>query len=195
MSDEQTAVVDPPAGEETPKVPTVEELISRIDGLESQVTDARNDNAGLQRRNTDLATEVDTLTKQSLSANDRQKYEAEQAQRKLDEQEKRNDLRENTLDKREIMAELGIPEKFATRIFGKTKEELRADGTAFMEIYRADVKEISGKEVTEQLIGSGEAAAKSGKAAEGQKTLETREDAMNATPEEQLAYLETEMAK
>ena len=160
MSDGITEPAEQKAGE-TPddlakvKLPDqsqkVEDVAARLAVLETERENAKKNEAGLQRKVQEQESLIETLRTENMSAKDRATYEAEQAQRQLDEQRIQLKNRETAMDKRDVMAELDIPAKFESRIFGNTKEELRADATAFMAIYNSDIDDTAKTRVNETL--------------------------------------------
>ena len=193
MSDPETAVDDPEAGDggEPKTEVTVESLMDRLTTLEAKESAAMSDNAGLQRKNTELLTKVEELEKRGMSEEKRFEYEREQFTRDRDAFNIAKKEHEVSTMKRDLMDEMGVDRKFEKRIFGETREEIVTDIQSFKNTYDSDVK----THVNETLVSGGEAAAKSGKAAEGQKTLENHEDGLTATREQQRAYMLEQMEK
>lgn len=167
--------------------PDVEKLVERLDSLEADRENYKKNEAGLQRTITDLKTKLEEKERESETAEERLERKLREFEQKEQEYEKKQNTYEMTLTKRDVMDELGIPSKFAGRIYGNTADEIRKDAEEFARIYAEDLKSGVEKTVNERLAGAS-APPKAGDPPKPRKALETREDGANATEEELRKY-------
>ena len=188
---ERAQEVKPDAPENTePKEKTVEELVA--EAVEKKMAEVDKQHhaevVGRDKKIDALIQENEKLQKEQMSAGDRVKYDLEKLQRERDEALQKAKQIELTASKREIMDELGIPSKYADRIFGDTPEDIRKDAKAFHEIYIGDVDETANKKVNERLTEAG--APESGDKPKPMKEWDgTIKNAMGLSDEEVAAEL------
>lgn len=135
------------------------------------------------RKLKEVESERDELRQKSETAEER----LERKLRELEQAKQEMERTQLTISKRDILAELGIPQKFASRVYGNNADEIRKDAEEFARIYAEDLKTGVEKTVNERLAGSS-ATPKAGEQAKPRRRLETREDGAKASEEELREY-------
>ena len=189
MSDEvlnETPETEPQAKPEE----KVSDINTRLAALEKMYKEQKSINDGINRRNSTLEEELKAEKAAHMTDKERLEYEEKQARTALEKEKA-----ELAKAKRDYM----VTRALADDKLDPTITELMRmpDDDAGMDEWKATFNKILNATVEQRVnaILSGGPKPKSGEPPKPSKQLNTKEDAMMATPEEQLAYLEQEINK
>jgi len=180
-------VVTPTPPVEPVVEPKIEDdkLDTRLAALEKTFQEQKQINDGINRRNSELEKELEAEKKAHMKDGERLEYENQQKEQALKDRETRVlELEQNTLITNKLAAE-GI-DLSAMKLMVKPSADEEVD--AWIANVKSLISELVEQTVNENLTRGPK--PKSGATLTLVKPLNTKEDAMNATPEEQLAYLE-----
>ncbi len=124
-----TAVADPDEGQQQSKEPTITELMEKMKSDLQADFDKKYKSqiAGLDRKNQELAKELESEKLAHMKAEERREYEAKQREQQLEERETAIKKRDIDFHKMRLLAKYGLDENFMPRIQGDTPEALEED--------------------------------------------------------------------
>lgn len=124
-----TAASEPEGEQQQAKEPTITELMEKMKADLQADFDKKYKSqiAGLDRKNQELAKELESEKVAHMKAEERREYEAKQREQALAERESAIKQRDIDFHKMRLLAKYGLDEGFMPRIQGETPEALEED--------------------------------------------------------------------